>query len=127
MLFIDYLVLNRDRHGANLEVLRSRKDKSVRLAPLFDHGLSFVCRCHDKSELKVFDVMEDRPVQAFVGTGSTLANIRLVPEDFINKLPPIDENTLDKVMEGLEDILGNEYLQKIRKMIRERWANLAGL
>jgi len=127
MLLIDYLVLNRDRHGANLEVLRSRKDKSVRLAPLFDHGLSFVCRCHDKSELKVFDVMEDRPVQAFVGTGSTLTNIGLVPEDFINKLPPIDENTLDKVLEGLEDILGNEYLQKIRKMIRERWANLAGL
>jgi len=30
-------------------------------------------------------------------------------------------------LEGLDDILGNEYLQKIRKMIRERWANLAGL
>ena len=41
MLVVDFLILNRDRHGANIEVLRDRKTKSLRLAPLFDHGLSF--------------------------------------------------------------------------------------
>ena len=39
MLVIDFLILNRDRHGANMEVLRSRTGKSYRLAPLFDQGL----------------------------------------------------------------------------------------
>ena len=40
MLVVDYLILNRDRHGANMEVLRNGKARTVRLAPLFDHGLS---------------------------------------------------------------------------------------
>ena len=77
MLFIDYLVLNRDRHGANIEVLRDLKAKTVRLAPLFDHGLSLVCRCHSIDELDAFDVLEDRKVQAFVGTSSTFENVNL--------------------------------------------------
>ena len=38
-----YLILNRDRHGANIEVLRNSRKKTVRLAPLFDHGLSLLC------------------------------------------------------------------------------------
>ena len=40
MLVVDYLILNRDRHGANIEVLRDTKRKTLRLAPIFDHGLS---------------------------------------------------------------------------------------
>ena len=42
MLVTDHLILNRDRHGANIEVLRDRKKRTVRLAPLFDHGLSLL-------------------------------------------------------------------------------------
>ncbi len=45
MLVVDYLILNRDRHGANIEVLRDKKKESICLAPLFDHGLSLLCRC----------------------------------------------------------------------------------
>ena len=40
MLVVDYLILNRDRHGANIEVLRNSRKKTIRLAPLFDHGNS---------------------------------------------------------------------------------------
>jgi len=54
MFLIDYLVLNRDRHGANIEILRDLKTKTVRPAPLFDHGLSLVCRCHTSEELNFF-------------------------------------------------------------------------
>ena len=54
MFVIDYLVLNRDRHGANIEILRDLKTKTVRPAPLFDHGLSLVCRCHTSEELNFF-------------------------------------------------------------------------
>ena len=82
MLFIDYLVLNRDRHGANIEVLRDSKGRRDRLAPLFDHGLSLVCRCHTKTELSSFDVMDDKKVQCFVGSNSTLDNLKMIPADF---------------------------------------------
>ena len=47
MLLIDYLILNRDRHGANIEILQSWAEKTYRPAPLFDHGLSLLFSCHD--------------------------------------------------------------------------------
>ena len=45
MLVVDYLILNRDRHRANVEVLRNSGTHTIRLAPLFDHGLSLLCSC----------------------------------------------------------------------------------
>ena len=38
MLLTDYLILNRDRHGANIEVLKSTKTNETRLTPLYDHA-----------------------------------------------------------------------------------------
>ena len=60
MLTIDYLILNRDRHGANIEILQNPKKHTIRPAPLFDHGLSLVFSCRTESELKKFDVMGDK-------------------------------------------------------------------
>ncbi len=127
MLLIDYLVQNRDRHGANIEVLRSQKEKSIRLAPLFDQGLSLVCRCHSIEELESFDVMEDRPVQAFIGTGSTLENVKLVPKEFISSLSPLKCNDLLEVLSGVEEIIGKPHTDKISTMIWERWNSLGDL
>ena len=124
MLLIDYLVLNRDRHGANIEVLRNRKTKSDRLAPLFDHGISLVCRCHSKDELSSFDVIEDKKVQCFVGSGSTRENLKLVSEEFFNTLPKLNKTDFDSIFEGLDGAIDKEYLQVIRKMIWERWCSL---
>jgi hypothetical protein len=127
MFLIDYLVLNRDRHGANIEVLRDAKAKSVRVAPLFDHGLSLVCRCHTREELDSFDVTEDRKVQAFVGTSSTFENVKSIPKTFVDALPKLTEAELDKVFEGLDTVIGREYIAKMRKMIWERWCRLGSI
>ena len=124
MYLIDYLVLNRDRHGANIEVLRDMKKKSVRLAPLFDHGLSLVCRCHSLEELKSFKVTEDRKVQAFVGTMSTLENVKTIPKEFMSKIPKLKKSDIKDIFEGLDSIIGKEYLAKMQEMIWERWCNL---
>ena len=51
MLVVDYLILNRDRHGANIEVLRNGRKHTIRIAPLFDHGLSLLCSCYSEEEL----------------------------------------------------------------------------
>lgn len=61
MLLVDFLILNRDRHGANIEVLRDSTG-AVHPAPLFDHGLSLLCRSKTPEEIRSFDVMEDRKV-----------------------------------------------------------------
>ena len=45
MLLVDFLILNRDRHGANLEVMKNNRIRELYLAPLFDHGLSLLSRC----------------------------------------------------------------------------------
>ena len=68
MLVVDYLLLNRDRHGANMEVLRNKKKKTLRLAPLFDHGISLLCSCQSEEAVLRFDVMEDRLIQSFIGS-----------------------------------------------------------
>lgn len=40
-LFLDYLILNEDRHFNNLVVIHNNKTDVYRLAPVFDNGLSF--------------------------------------------------------------------------------------
>ena len=124
MTVIDYLVLNRDRHGANIEVLRNPKKKADRLAPLFDHGLSLVCRCHTLQELEHYDVLEDKRIQSFIGTSSALQNVRIVPKSFLKRLPKLTENDIADIFEGLEDIIGEAYINKMHDMIWKRWCSL---
>ena len=124
MLLIDYIVLNRDRHGANIEVLRSNRSRSERLAPLFDHGLSLVCRCHTVKDLEHFDVMEDKRVQSFIGSGSTLENLKLIPGSYLTGLPKPDETGLAGLFKGLDQILEPAFITTISHMIRERWCSL---
>lgn len=87
MLLVDFLILNRDRHGANIEVLRDKKAKTVRLPPLFDHGFSLLSRCDDMNAVKKYDVMDDKPVQCFAASHSAKDNLMLIPP---NNIPQIN-------------------------------------
>lgn len=121
MFVIDYLILNRDRHGANIEVLRNPKRKTIRLAPLFDHGLSLLCRCRTPEEIEKFDVLEDKRVHCYVGTNSAKENLNLIPK---NKMPifnNLKETDRDILFEGLTGIVPDELLNKIWDMIWKRW------
>ena len=127
MLVIDFLISNRDRHGANIEVLFDRKNKTIRPAPLFDHGLSFVCRCHSIEELCDFDVMKDIRIQSFIGNGSAFDNMNLVPKDYLKRLPTISDNDKNMIFEGLEEILDEAYYTKIWEMLIRRWRYIEDL
>ena len=124
LLLTDYLVLNRDRHGANMEVLRDSKSKKIRLSPLFDHGLSLLYTCHSEKEFQAFDVTEDRKVQSFLGTSSTLENVKMVPNSFLKRLPKLAENDLTPIFEGLNELVSETHLAKMHNMIWERWCSL---
>ena len=126
MLVVDYLVLNRDRHGANVEILRNGKLKTLKMAPLFDQGLSLLCTCYDKASLDAFDVMNDIKVQSFIGGNSAFRNLDLVPKDFLKKLPDITKS-IDDLFIGLDGILDKVYCEKIKEMILRRWNYLDSL
>lgn len=122
MMVVDFLILNRDRHGANIEVLQNSKKRTIRLAPLFDHGLSFVFSIKsNEDKVKDFDAMGDNPVQCFVGSRSTFENLKLIPKEKLphfNKLKEDDRNIIFKDLNG---ILPDVYYEKIWEMIWKRW------
>ena len=120
MLVVDYLILNRDRHGANIEVLKNNKDKAVRLAPLFDHGLSFIFSSKTDEEFKTYDVLEDKKVQCFVGSGSTKENLFLIPKDQRRNLPDFDESLREYLFRDIDGIMSETWQETIWKMLRER-------
>ena len=121
MLAFDYIILNRDRHGANIEVLKDKRTGECRLAPLFDHGLSLLCRCETVEEAEAFDVLQDRPVQSFVGTGSVRENLELIPPERMPAFRPPAEGDRDFLFEGLEDAVPARLLDRMWEMICGRW------
>lgn len=121
MLVVDFLILNRDRHGANIEVLRNTKTKTLRLAPLFDQGLSLLFNCQTADEVTAFDVLADRPVQCFIGSRSVKENLKLIPPDKQPKLNALREKDRLILFEDLEEALPQMWLDKIWKMIWNRW------
>lgn len=121
MLVVDFLLLNRDRHGANIEVLRNTKKNSIRLAPIFDHGLSLLFNCHDEVSVETFDVMKDRPIQCFVGSRSAQENLSLIPAEAIPVMSTLKESDREIIMDGLDSVLPELWLDKIWNMIYRRW------
>ena len=121
MLVVDYLILNRDRHGANIEVLRNSRNKTLHPAPLFDHGLSLLCRCRNDEEAASFDVMEDKPCNNYIGSRSSWENLRLIPADKMPELIGLQESDREYIMAGLEGVLSQTFRDKIWEMIWKRW------
>ena len=121
MIITDFLICNRDRHGANIEILLDEKEKA-RPVPLFDHGLSLLFSCYDNLEsIRKFDIMEDRVVNNFIGSKSLEYNLRFIPKGenfFAGELKAKDK---EKILKNLDGILPKEHLEKIWEMIWERW------
>ena len=121
MFAIDYLILNRDRHGANIEILKSRKSKYIRLAPLFDHGLSLVFSCGNEKDLEDFDVTADLPVQSYAGTNSAYENVLMIPDGRRPELRKLEERDRQALFDGLDKAMSKKFQDKIWDMIWTRW------
>ena len=121
MLAVDYLILNRDRHGANIEVLRNARAKTLRIAPLFDHGLSLLFSCSSDQAAADFDVMADLPCQNFIGSRSCKENLKLIRDKsgiFQGKLKESDHGYL---LEDLDEVLSETLRNQIWNMIWRRY------
>ncbi|WP_035767618.1 hypothetical protein [Butyrivibrio sp. NC2002] len=121
MLAVDFLILNRDRHGANIEILRDSKKRTLRIAPFFDHGLSLLYSCLSEAEIKDFDVMKDIPCHNFIGSRSTLENLALIKDKkkvFDKQLVKADKK---KLFADLDGVITKAHMDKIWDMIYSRW------
>jgi hypothetical protein len=121
MLVIDFLILNRDRHGANIEVLRNSRKRTIRLAPLFDHGLSLLFNCTNDAAVEKYDVMEDKLTNNYIGSRSTWDNLKLIPADRMPKLNPLRESDRALLLEGLDGVISQNLQDQIWTMIWKRW------
>lgn len=121
MMTVDYLICNRDRHGANIEILID-EEGNAHPAPLFDQGLSLLFSSYgDVESIRKYDVMEDKAVNNFIGSRSPAYNLCFIPKGkrwFEGALREDDRNRLTR---GLDGILGAEHLDKIWTMIWKRW------
>ena len=121
MIAVDFIIQNRDRHGANIEVLRNSRAHTVRIAPLFDHGLSLLYSCFSEAEAEAFDVMEDRRCQCFIGSYSSYENLSLITGDKFRFRGRLLDSDKDILFYGLDDILPEIFLNKIWDMIYSRY------
>lgn len=124
---VDYLILNRDRHGANLEVLRNTKARTLRLAPLFDHGLSLMFRARDDVRVAAFDPLADLPVQSFFGTHSVRENLKLIPGEELPTFNKLRESDRGALFEGLDEATTPLWRERIWQMIWGRWCRYEAL
>lgn len=121
MIAVDYLILNRDRHGANIEVLRDPRAHTVRLAPLFDHGLSLLCTCYTDEEAASFDIIEDKRCQNYIGSSSCLNNLELIQNKSSVFSGSLTSDDKARIFEGLEDVLSPIFTNRIWEMIYKRY------
>ena len=121
MIVIDYLIMNRDRHGANIEVLRNARAHTLRIAPLFDHGISLLYSCKTDAEAIAFDIAADKPCNNFIGSRSCYENLFLLPSGiklFEDMLRPEHKEI---IFEGLDGIISKVFIDRIWEMIYTRY------
>ena len=122
MMLVDYLVANRDRHGSNIEVLRTQDRASVRLAPLFDQGVSlFFSTYGNLKEIENFDIMKDIQANNFFGSRSLEYNLGLIPKEYPLEITPLKESGRVYLSDGLEGVITPIHMTKIWEMIWKRW------
>jgi hypothetical protein len=84
MLVLDYIIINMDRHGANIEVdLNSRKP-----LPLFDHGNSLLSHRTEK-QIKDAKYDDNSRVNNYIGSQNLLENLQSIKTPvLINRIEP---------------------------------------
>lgn len=126
MFFIDYLIANRDRQGSNLEILRNEVDESIRMAPLFDQGISLLFSTYgNENEIEYVDVMRDFPVNNYIGARSLEYNLTLIPLDFDLKINSLKQEDKAYIFHEINHVLSQKHIDKIWEMIWKRWCYFA--
>lgn len=119
MFLVDFLIVNRDRHGANIEMLYDAQD-NLRIAPLYDHGVSFVAPYQNNvSAIATFDPMADVQTTNFVGRQSLYYNLSLIRKPVV--VNALKEEALRCILREVQPYLTPQHIQKIYAIITGRY------
>lgn len=120
MFVVDFIIINRDRHGANIEILKNTKNNSIRLSPLFDHGMSLIFSCKDDNEIKKFNILEDRKVQSYFGNDSLFDNLKLIPTRKLPKIKHLSLEDKEYIFKDIDHIMSKIWIEKVWNLLNER-------
>ncbi len=119
MMLIDYVINNRDRHGANIELLCT-PNGNVRVAPVFDCGSSLVAPLfYDIETIRNYNVLQNNPVNNFI---LSMFYDDIIPYLNIGGKLDVDLSTLQ-----LSDLScafkhdGDIILDAMKNMVIKRW------
>lgn len=117
MFLLDFLIFNRDRHGANVEFLING-DGDVRMAPLFDNGISFFAPIDFSQEMmRAYDYNKCGPANNYLGSYDTRENLKYVNNTLKQKC--LSTNILQCLFNDIpESCLTEEHKRKITKFIK---------
>ncbi|WP_026491273.1 hypothetical protein [Butyrivibrio sp. XPD2002] len=121
MIAIDFIILNRDRHGANIEIIRNSRAHTLRIAPLFDHGVSLLYSCYTQDDLESFDILADKSCNNFIGSFSCLDNLSLLDPKHKPLRHKLHASDKDIIFGDLHDIISETRIDKTWNMIFERY------
>lgn len=116
MFLVDFLICNRDRHGANVEIIK--KGNKYRLSPLFDHGLSLFFNVTDFNKLKNEDLLEDKRIQCFFGTNSSFENLKLMKKH--PKVKLLDDIDKEYIFSELKGIMPDIWIDTVFNLFNTR-------
>lgn len=121
MMKLDYIIYNRDRHGANIELLMNTISKEYRLVPAFDNGCSLVApSIRSISELDSSYFLSDAPVNNYIGSIFLLSNLK----DYCRgKIRMKHDRLPSDIMRGLDSILDENVYSFIYDMLKARYNN----
>jgi hypothetical protein len=109
IILADFLIINRDRHGGNIEVLKDKKE-NLRVAPIFDNGVCLVSGCHDTATLNAFDYKLDTQIEHYLGSASLFENLKYIEKPV--EVNAVDEVDLTQALQNIEGI-NDEFKRKI--------------
>lgn len=113
------MFINRDRHGANVEVLKY-PDGSYHIAPMFDNGYSLVSVLHDNIEaVENFDSMRDYIANNFIGSKSLYENVSLLAAPL--RTTAVTENDVVAAVNKYSAFLSPTHIHKITEIIWSRY------
>lgn len=117
MFVLDYLINNIDRHGRNIEMLVD--DRGVmRLAPLFDFGLSLFSSKRDEDLVDSID-SDQMAVNSFVGGSNLKGNLGLI--DIQIRLRGLNSGHKEVLFAGLEEYMPSERMEFIWRCLQRRF------
>lgn len=120
MIFIiDFLIINRDRHGANIELIKSKNSK-LRISPLFDHGLSLLFSCSNDEEYKKFNPLGDVKVNNYFGSSSLFENLKLIPKKYLFKINELTNSDLDYIFKDIDLIMSKTWVSSVKNILKRR-------